>query len=297
MLKKIAPFLVALCGIVRSSDLYFRNNMILAIPIPVLIAWEHLINLILVAPVLFFKRRFFKKINFVDFILFLLIGVGASALGVLCFTKAFTFINPALAVLLQKLQPIFTIGLSLLLLRERPPFSFFIWAIAAIISSYFVSFGLTNPFSAQGKELFYGALYATLAAFLWGSGTVWGKILLKKYDQSFVLSMRFLIGAIFTISLAFFINGSLLVEKVFDEHNFLFTNIFYMAIISGLIATTFFYFGLSKVKASWAAILELFFPLSSVLIMWISFNRPLSLIQITAGVLLFISVYKAGQKC
>jgi len=151
MNPRLAALLVALCGILRSTDLYFRNPVIKTLPVVILIAWEHLINAGITLPVLLLKRRYFAKISLRDLILFLGVGVGASAGGVLCFTQAFHYINPALAVLLQKLQPVMTITLGALLLREKISRHFVGWALVAIISSYFVSFGLTNPFR-RGKR-------------------------------------------------------------------------------------------------------------------------------------------------
>jgi drug/metabolite transporter (DMT)-like permease len=68
-----------------------------------------------------------------------------------------------------------------------------------------------------------------------------------------------------------------------------------MAIVSGFIATSFFYAGLKWVPASMASILELFFPVSSVIIMWLGFKRPITLIQIIAGIIMFIAVYKINK--
>ncbi|PKL48927.1 MAG: hypothetical protein CVV42_08000 [Candidatus Riflebacteria bacterium HGW-Riflebacteria-2] len=289
----LACMLVAMCGILRSTDLYFRNPIIASLPVVVLISWEHLINLLLVSPVFWVKRRQFKLIAARDVFLFIMVGCGASAMGVLCFTEAFRYINPALAVLMQKLQPIMTISLGVILLREKVNRRFFGWAFLAIICSYFVSFGLADPFTGEWKKSAIGAGLAAAAAFFWGSGTIWGKILLQKYDQSFVLAGRFLLGSIFTVSLALVFHGGLKSELILNEG--LYKSIFYMATISGILATSFFYAGLKWVKASLASILELFFPVSSVLIMWLSFNRPITPLQIAAALLMFFAVYQVNR--
>lgn len=294
MNPRVAALLVACCGILRSTDLYFRNPMIKSLPVMVLIAWEHLINLALVAPVLLYKRAEFRKCNFRDILLLMMVGFGASAMGILCFSEAFHYINPALAVLLQKLQPIMTILLSAIILRERVTRAFFGWALLAILSSYFVSFGLTDPFTGEGKMLAKGAAFAVAAAFFWGGGTIWGKMLLQKFDQSFVLACRFLLGSIFTVSLAYIFRGGLHTATIFNGGESFFGSLVYMAVISGVLATSFFYAGLKWVKASLASILELFFPLSSVIIMWLSFNRPITGVQIFAGLIMFFAVYQVN---
>lgn len=289
----LACVLVAMCGILRSTDLYFRNPVIATLPVVVLISWEHLINLALISPVFWIKRAQFRLIALRDLFYFVMVGCGASAMGVLCFTEAFHYINPALAVLMQKLQPVMTITLGVILLRERVSRSFFGWAALAIICSYFVSFGLTDPFTGEWKKIATGAGLAAAAAFFWGSGTIWGKLLLNKYDQSFVLASRFLLGSLFSVSLALILHGGLKSEQILSEG--LFKSIFYMAAISGILATSFFYAGLKWVKASLASILELFFPVSSVLIMWLSFNRPITAVQIAAALLMFFAVYRVNR--
>ena len=295
MLIKLSPLFVALCGILRSTDLFFRTPVVAILPVLTIIAWEHLINLIMVIPIIVKNFKQYALFNWRDLVLFLLVGCGASAMGVLCFTRAFIYINPALAVLLQKLQPIITLSLGVFILKEKIGRNFFIWALIAIISSYFVSFGLTNPLSGEGKKIAIGALFAILASFFWGSGTIWGKILLKKFSQSFVMSNRFLFGAVFTVVAAYLFGDGLQSEIVFSNEKPLIASLLYMAIVSGFVATSFFYAGLKWVSASLASILELFFPVSSVIIMWLGFNRPITLIQIVAGIIMFIAVYKINQ--
>ncbi|MBU1106803.1 MAG: DMT family transporter [Candidatus Riflebacteria bacterium] len=289
----LACVLVALCGILRSTDLYFRNPIIASLPVVVLIAWEHLINLAVVSPIFWLKRKQFRLLVSRDVFFFLMIGFGASAMGVLCFTEAFRYINPALAVLMQKLQPVMTITLGVILLREKVSRHFFAWAALAIICSYFVSFGFADPFTGEWRKSAIGAALAVAAAFFWGSGTVWGKLLLQKYDQSFVLACRFLLGAVFSVTLALVIHGGLKSDLIISEQ--LYKSIFYMAVISGVLATSFFYAGLKWVKASLASVLELFFPVSSVVIMWLSFNRPISWVQIVAAIVMFYAVFKINQ--
>lgn len=292
MNTNLACMMVALCGILRSTDLYFRNPIIATLPVIVLISWEHLVNLVIVLPVFALKWRNFYSVTRRDFFLMVMVGCGASAMGILCFSEAFHYINPALAVLLQKLQPVITILAGSLILKEKLNPGFLRWAFLAIICSYFVSFGFTNPFTGEGSKMAIGAFYAFGAAFFWGTGTIWGKMLLQKFDQSFVLACRFLFGAVFTISLAFLTKGGLKNEIVFSATTPLYMNIFYMAVIAGVFATSFFYAGLKWVKASQASVLELFFPVSSVIIMWLSFNRPISQVQGLAGLILFYAVYK-----
>lgn len=213
-------------------------------------------------------------------------------MGVLCFTQAFHYMNPALAILLQKLQPLITISLSVVFLRERLFPGFFRWALPAIAASYFVSFSTTNPFSGSWEKTLYGTFYAVMAAFFWGSGTIWGKLLLRKFHRNFLLGGRFLVGAVFL--------GALLLWFEIDPTNAgtlwrdypLLGRMMYMALVSGLVATSLFYLGLQWVDAALTSILELIFPISSVFIMWFFFSQPLDWVQLTAGAALIVSILR-----
>lgn len=290
MIQSHAAVLVALCGIIRGTDVIFRNDLIAKIPVIVLNAWEHIINLIVVVPLLYLNRHSFKKLTLKDVFCLLMIGVGTSALGLICFSQTFKYINPALAVLLQKLQPIITIGLSIVILKERVNKQFFGWAAVAVIFSYFVMFGFMSPFEQGWVSIAKGAAFALGAVFFWGSGTVWGKIVLKKHNQSFVVACRFLIGACFTVTAALICHGNL--EYDFIADNKLFINIAYIAIAAGAVATTFFYSGLKWVNASLASILELSFPVSTVIITWLYLHKPISAVQIFAALIVFYAGYK-----
>lgn len=291
---KSAAWLVVICGIVRSTDLYFRNPLIATGELSVLqiITWEHLINLLIVSIILISYRKSFYSINKKDFLLMSLVGAGASVMGILCFTQSFHYINPAISVLLQKLQPIMAIVLSCIVLKESITFKTVVYAAIAIICSYFVSFSFNNPLTETGSNIAKGTAWAIGASFFWGSGTVWGKILLKKYDEMFVMSTRFLFGSVFAVAILLYSQEGFAFELLSENNYERMYYITYMALISGLIASTFYYYGLKRVKASRATILEMTFPISSATIMWLSFERPLDSVQIVAAITFFYIVSK-----
>ncbi len=306
--------MLVVCGVLRSTDLFFRVPMLERFSVLTLIAWEHLINAVLVLPILISRLDQWRRATARDVGLLLLVGWGASAGGILAFSQAFAYVNPALAVLLQKLQPLITIGLSMLLAGERPARRFWPWAILAIVCSYFVSFSLIDPFSEVGREVAIGAGFAILAAACWGGGTSFGKLLLGRFDQGFVLGHRFVLGAVLTVTLAMTVGTGMHTDVVFGQAPPtaelgvgekvpaplpmpLWGCLAYMAIMPGLLATASFYFGLNRIPASVAAIFELAFPLSSVLIMWVGFGRPLDGVQIAAAIGLCLGMWQVTRAC
>lgn len=301
----IAIFLVVLCGLLRSTDLFFRTPDILGqFPVITLAFWEHLMNSLVFIPIIFGTKQKLKdellKINSKDIILFLLVGIGASALGLICFTSSFAHINPAIAIIFQKTQPIFIIILSSFFLKEKITPNFIIHSIVVLLCVIGITYQY-NPAQAIGSSPATGALYAIAAAFFWGGGTVWGKELMKKYSPLLLTGMRFFIGTIFTLIMALYLYGdlkaNLLLTSTSDaNNNFYQYQILYMALISGTLAVSCFYFGLKHVKASLVGILELSFPVFSVMISWLFFNKPLTIMQIFLSILLFIESYNATQE-
>jgi len=285
--------MLVFCGIARSTDLFFRIPVIAKLPVPTIVFWEHFITSLILFPFVFKFRKQFSKVPSKDWLLFIMIGAGASALGILFFTKAFFYLNPALVILLQKLQPLVTIVFGVIILKEKINKGFVKWAILAVVASYFITFSTANPFSGHWKQLGIGVFYTLLAVFFWGSGTVWGKMLLNKYDKNFVLLNRFLIGTIFTFFLSLMFYGGVGLGTLNKE---LLLNLGYMAIVPGFLATGFFYYGLNHVKASVASILEMVFPLSSVVIMWVFFDRPLDNVQLISSIILIFSIMKITTK-
>lgn len=110
-----------------------------------------------------------------------------------------------------------------------------------------ISLDLSAPLSIEGLKFAKGATLALLAAFFWGGGTVWGKILLGKFSQTLVIFVRFFLGTIFALSLALIFHKTLSLEILFGE-KMLIGSVVYMALISGTIAVSFFYAGLKKFK-------------------------------------------------
>lgn len=292
MNKALASSLVIFCGILRSTDMFFRNGMTAIFPVIVLAFWEHLVNLFVFVPVLIKNYRLFNQINRKDFILFMLVGAGASALGLICFTSSFKYINPAVAVIFQKTQPLIVILLSAFFLKERITKEFIFFSLIVLLCVIGITYDY-NPDKGLGERPAIGAFFSILAAFFWGGGTVWGKELMKKYPASFLTAMRFFIGTIFTLIISLIYFKDLFIENLSLNQAWL--SIIYMALISGTLAVSFFYIGLKNVNASLVGILELSFPVFSILISFLFLKKPLSLLRIGLSIILFYASYMAAK--
>jgi len=184
--------------------------------------------------------------------------------------------------LLQKLQPIFAILLAAILLKEKIGKNFILWASIAIIASYFLTFGFEVPSISSERNTVYAALYALLAAFSFGSSTVFSKKLLQ--NQSFVTATFFYVV----------ITGSFNQIAVTSTTNWLYFIL--IGITTGSGAIFIYYYGLRRVKAIVATISELLFPISAILFDYLFNHSILSPIQMISAVVMVFSIIKLSSQ-
>lgn len=244
---------------------------------------EHMIGSLVMILIMTFKWKswgsFFSKIKSFtkqEWFSALFIGIGSSALGLWFFTLAYGE-NPSTAVVTQKVQPLISIFLAMIILNERLSKKFYLGAAVAFVGVVLVAVSDWDAdFFASGA--FRGSMYSLVAAILWGSGTVFGRILVKKMTQWEVTTLRYLIGT-------YFLMGMVTVIAMVDDTNFLhvltdkfqvwgiyelywigWVCILYMTLVTGLIPLVIYYTGLKRISASFAGILELSFPILGLFI-------------------------------
>ena len=250
----------------------------------------HLIPFLFLNIFMFKKYKYLKEFSLSDFTYFILIALFGGVIGTLSMVKALQlseFSQYSVVILLQKLQPIFTILLAAILLKEKPSKKFYIVAVIAVLSSYILAFGLKSP-SLLDKNNVQACLFSLLAAFSFGSGTVFGRKVLHKYDFSTSTFYRFT----FTTVIMFFIilfKGDM---KVFYEFTANKNMVFLALFIAffGLLAAFIYYSGLKNTPASIATLCELAFPFTSVVLEGILRHRVLSLVQIIAAIILVLTI-------
>ena len=217
----------------------------------------------------FFYREYkqLKTMTRSDLIFFLLVALFGGALGTLAIVKSLfllNFNNLSVVVLLQKLQPIFAILLARIILKERVKKDFVLWAAVALIAGYFMTFGWNLPdFSTNGIATFYAALLSLLAAFSFGSSTVFSKKILGIYY--FVTSTFFRYGFTTLIMLVIVLfTGHIGDFSQITPRNWLFIALIGLTTGSGAIFL--YYYGLRNVRASISTFLELMYPITAVVL-------------------------------
>jgi len=248
----------------------------------------HLLPFAIMHIFLFREYKQIKRFTGEDLGFFILIAVFGGFAGTAAIVKALFLVNfqeLSVVVLLQKLQPVFSIALAAIILKETLKARFVIWAIIALTASYFLVFGVAIPDLSTGNQTGKAALYALLAAFSFGSSTVFSKKILRKYPFKTATFFRY--G--FTTFILFII--ILLTRKLNMFHEISTTNWMYFLIIAfttGSGAIFLYYYGLVRIRAMLATICELFFPLSAILFDYLFNEKVLSPIQwIAAGVMIF----------
>ena len=248
----------------------------------------HLIPFLLMNIFLHKEYRHLSTMSLSDLVFFLLISLFGGAIGTLAIVKALFLLNfnhLSIVVLLQKLQPVFAISLAAILLKEKLKKRFLLWALLAIGSGYFLTFGFNLPNFTTGENTIHAALLALLAAFSFGSSTVFSKKILGSYH--FVTSTFYRYGFTTLIMLVFMVvAGSFGSIALTTPREWFF--IFLIGFTTGSGAIFLFYYGLRKVKAIMATISELLFPISAVVFDYFINGSILMPVQwVSAAVMVF----------
>jgi drug/metabolite transporter (DMT)-like permease len=285
MAISVAAILWGFDGIVLTPRLYNLN-------ITYVVFMVHCIPFLLLNFFCFKAYKELKSFSKTDFLYFFLIALFGGAIGTLAIVKALFLVNfqsLTVVVLLQKLQPVFAIILAAILLKEKLHKGFVVWASVAIVASYFLAFGFSLPDFHTGSRTTLAALFSLLAAFSFGSATVFGKKVLYKVD--FISATFFRYGFTSAIMLVIvLITGSLIQLQHTTSQNWFI--LFIIAFTTGSGALFLFYYGLRKVKAMIATICELLFPVSAILFDYLFNGKVLTTIQWVSAIILLMAIIK-----
>jgi drug/metabolite transporter (DMT)-like permease len=260
------------------------------------IVWmEHILLFFFAFPVLLFKRHELKQLKLSDWLAVLFIGWGGSALASILFTAGFTYGNPNVVLILQKLQPIFAIFLASWVLKERMPKAFWTLMIAALFGAYLLTFGLHIPTTDGDTTRLIGSLFAIGAAALWGGSTVMGKHLVDKVSFTTLTALRFAVALPLLTVIVLFqhpdwgsISQALSLAPVW-------ANLLFQTIVPSLLSLLLYYRGLDGVKASYATIAELAFPATGLLLNWFVLHQTIDLGQWIGFAIVWIAVLQLSR--
>lgn len=288
-------FLVLAC-LLWGTDSVFRYWISDSVDSGFIVFAEHLFGILFILPwVLIVQRKQLFQLSKRALASALFVGLFGSALGTTLFTLSFRYVNPSVAILLQKLQPILVVVLAFIMLGEKPSMRFFLLSPIAIGAGIVLSFpdlhfDFTSP---QEQHHLKGIIFAFTAALFWGASTVIGKILLKDTPASVGAFWRYFFAFI-ALGLYFLFQSNPMPWASLWHPKTGFP-IFYVSTLSGVIPMALYYVGLARTPASITTMIELIYPLASIVLNQFVLGIYLSSIQWVAALLLVWSVTEISR--
>jgi drug/metabolite transporter (DMT)-like permease len=258
--------LVAVAAAMWGTDALFRKPLAESTSATTIVFGEHLLLVALTLPFLLPALRAVFRAGPMYVAAAIAIGAGASAFATILFTQAFVHGDPITPVVLQKVQPLVVVLGARLVLGEEPRRRFVWYLVPALVGVWLIAFPSPTDVHARGLTPIAMAL---AAAVLWGFGTVFGRFLSQRLQFEHVVTLRFAFG-LAASAVALLLVGAPAFASLHDS-----VWIAYLALVTGLLAVTLYYYGLQKTPATLASIAELAYPVSAVVVGYVAFDAHL----------------------
>lgn len=290
----IGSLAIMLAAFFWSLDGIFIRPKFYILPATLVVFLEHLLGGIMLSPFIITSWHKIKQLSAKSWGAILWICVFGGVIGTIAITKAFfaAFAGEtsfATIILLQKLQPIFALAMAALILKEKLKPKFYFWAVIAIIAGYVLAFGKTGLGFSEINLFHHAAFFAVIAAFAFGSSTVFGKRIVNHLDFRTTAALRFSITTVLVFIIILF-TGDLF--KIGQVSSLQWQLLVVIMLTSGAVAMFIYYFGLRRVTASTATITELFWPFSAIVLDFLINGNMLNTLQIIAAIVLFVAFYQ-----
>ena len=291
---RTAPLFVIIGASMWGVDGIVLRPALYGLPVPLVVFIESTIVALILSPYFIRKINAFKNLDYKDWLTFFFVALLGGAIGTMAITKALffvNFVNLSVVILLQKLQPVFAVTLAALFLKERLSKKFFLWSGIAIAGAYVMTFSTGFPNFSTGDKTTLAALFSLLAAFSFGSSTVLSKRALRNVSFETGTYLRFLFSAfiMFVIVLSM---GE--IERFSDVSTTQVIVFIVIAFTTGGAAIFLYYYGLKRISASVAAICELAFPLTAVVLEYLIRGNILDPVQWVGALVLLFSIFKVS---
>lgn len=284
---------VALAAALWGFDSIVLTPRLYTINVPLVVFLLHLLPFI--GMTLIFGRDELKNINKIsstNLFYFFLIALFGGVLGTLSIVRALFLMNfhhLTVVTLIQKLQPIFAILLAKILLREKLGKNFIPLAGIALVCSYLLTFQLTIPEFVENGNVIKASLLSLLAAFSFGSSTVFGKKVISGVNFRTALYLRYGITTFISLFICL-VSGSLSGIPSIEPSQWM--TFVVIGLTTGSGAILLYYKGLRHISASVATICELSFPISSILFDYSFNNTILSPLQWISLSVMMLTIFR-----
>lgn len=278
-----AAFLWSLDGILR--------RQLFHLPPSIVVFLEHTLGFITLLPILIAYRRKKLPLSKQQWKAIIIVSLFSGVLGTVFYTAALgaiSYIPFSVVVLLQQTQPIFAIGSARIFLREPLGKRFLSLMALALVATFFISFPHLRVHAAD-KHNIQAALLALGAAACWGISTALSKYSLKQTPFIQITAIRFGLTSIFSLGLILLTRQEIQRAQINLQD---WQALLAITCSTGLVALILYYFGLQKILASRSTLLELIWPLSSVVIGYLFFQDRLTATQIIGSIALLLIMKK-----
>jgi DME family drug/metabolite transporter len=264
----LGPLFVAVAAALWGADALLRRPLAQSTTAATIVFGEHIVLVAATLPFLLGALVAVWKAGPRYVAAAIVVGAGASALATILFTEAFVRgSDPVTPVVLQKVQPLVAVIGARLILGEHPRKNFFWFLLGGLAGAWLIAFPDPNHISAHGLT---PVLLALGAAVLWAMGTVLGRLLTTRISFQHVTALRFAFG-LPASALAVLVLGA---PAFPSGHDFLW--IAALALVTGLVALSLYYYGLQRTPAVTASLAELAFPVSATLVGYLAFDATLT---------------------
>lgn len=286
---------VIVAALLWSVDGLLRRHLYV-LPAPVIVFWEHAFGLIVLLPAMLMSLSHFRRLTRRQWLAIGLVSLLSGAAGTILYTAALgriQYIPFSVVVLLQQLNPVFAIGASAVLLREPLTRRFFGLSAVALAAGYLVTFPDLNVNLATGAGTAIAALMAVGAAAAWGSSTAFSKYALKDTSSLHITALRFGITPLFALLFAIVSHSADKIGSISLEQ---FKYLVAITFSTGLVALIIYYYGLKRVLASRAALLELAWPASAVFVGYFWLHQKLTVTQVLGAIILTGTIWLISRE-
>jgi drug/metabolite transporter (DMT)-like permease len=289
---RFAPLFVIIAALLWGIDGIVLRPALYSLPVPIVVLVESSLVAVLLSPFFFRKLHLIKLLNKKDWLAFLAVALFGGAIGTMAITKALfyvDYVNLTIVILIQKLQPLFALFLAAIILKEKLPKIFFLWAGIAIIGTYIMTFGFSIPIVNAGDKTPLAALFALIAAISFAASTIFSKRALRNVGFEVGTYLRFLVSSLIMLVIVLSVSQIGEIKSITLDQFIIFIII---AFTTGGLAIFLYYYGLKNTTASVATICELAFPLTAIVLEFILRDNLLSIVQWAGVLVLVFGIYK-----
>lgn len=296
--KYLGTILVCFAASLWGFDAIVLTPRLFHLKVPFVVFMVHCLPFLVMS--IFIGKREIKNIVALpknDIIFYFLVALFGGCVGTLSIVKSLFLVNfqhLTVVTLLQKAQPIFALILARIVLKEKLGKNFLNWVLFALIGGYIMTFEFSLPRIAEvsSGNIIKACMFALLAAFSFGSATVFGKRILSHSNFVTALYTRYFFTTVITFCIVLANNQFGWIYKVTPFEWMIFVII---GITSGSGAILLYYRGLRYIDASVATICELAFPISSVIFDYIFNGNLLSPVQFLGASCLIFAILKISK--